>query len=545
MSCPNDSTTFLLTLTQSLWRASRQVLSNLIPAGPRVAPLRSGGALLALVVAAPLASADVELAPMFQDHMVLQQGDSVPVFGTANPGDFIIVNFGGVFRPTFADPDGFWRVDLGPLAANDTPNFLSVQGTNQVVLTDVLVGEVWLASGQSNMEWPLDRVEDAKQVLAVANRPNIRLCSFNALRRVGNHVNAEQLDRIRNADFFDWEWQRSSQVAAEDFSGVAWFFARDIQEARDVPVGIIDMAFAGSEIEAWISREALIRDPATRALGELGLLDWIDSPLSGPYVRNAARNDLNRWFQDAIDEQAPPPLRHFFEPGYLYEAGVQRLIGMRLKGVIWYQGESNSHNAPLYKELFRVMVSSWRKSLGEPRLPFLTTQLTGYGFGFDWPGLREVQRQIDEEMPLVSMAVTIDVGDEASIHPERKRQVGERLANLALHEVYLVKERASEGPKPSGSAQLEPLGTVRVRFKDAKGLRLREGEDFGGFVLVAPGGAPAAPVDGWIEGNDVVLVAPFAFPVATVQYAFEAYPAITPFENEAGLPMGPFSIPAE
>ncbi len=502
---------------------------------------------IAVLIAAALAlgspeatSAQVSLARPFGDHMVLQRGEHVPVFGSASPWETIELTFGTATVTATADAAGRWHADLGPLAADRVPRDLVALGSSGgVTVRDVLVGEVWMASGQSNMEWPLRLAGEFDAARTRLHRPQIRLCAMEGAVRPGKQVQeSEQLERLVPETFFDLRWTPSARSSAPEFSAVAWFFAERLADELRVPIGVIDNAYGGSAIEAWLPREVLLASPETRLLGQLAVDGWIADETTFPWVREQAEQDLGRWRERASLFGMPPPQHHPFEPAFLWEAAVQPFAGFGLRGVIWYQGESNAHDPALYEFMFRKFVPAWRRWLDAPELVFEWTQLAAYGPGSDWPEVRERQRAC-LDLGNCGMAVTIDVGHPESIHPPRKEPVGRRLAGLALHDVYGRIDLAREGPRPIAAIR-EDLATIRVIFTSADGLALRAGEGFGGFELLDAAGTPLT-VTGELAGTTVLLTVPAGFEPLAVRYAWAPYPS-APLVNGAGLPAVPFRL---
>ncbi len=455
--------------------------------------------LAALLLLAVPASVDVELGPLFTDGAVLQRDVPLRIFGTGTPRVQVLVSIAGREVVTLVDDEGHWSVPIGPIEAGG-PFELHV---NQLVVRDVLVGEVWLCSGQSNMEWPLAWSADSETELAGASRPNLRL--FKVPRAVADEP------RRRIAEGTDIEgaplqarWARCSPESARMFSAVGYYFGCELREALDVPVGLIHCAWGGTTAEAWTGAEVFATDATLAA--------------------SRARTDL-------LEQN---------RPSQLFNGMLAPLWPYAFRGVIWYQGEANVGQAGPYRALFPALIRSWRETWGRPDMPFLFVQLAAFlprherPTESDWAELREAQA-MTLTLPHTGMAVTIDIGDEADIHPRNKRDVGRRLGRLVRADVYGEEGLAARGPSFAGMSAKD--GEVRVRLAHSQGLTARGGRPMG-FALA---GADRRWfwANARIEGVEVVLrSAEVPEPVA-VRYAWADNPACNLY-NGAGLPAVPF-----
>ena len=453
---------------------------------------------LALLLAAP-AAADVELAQLFRDGAVLQRDVPVPVWGTAEPGEQVAVAIAGQTATATAGEDGRWRVALAPLAAGG-PHELRANGA---LARDVLVGELWICSGQSNMEWPLAWASDAEREVMAAVQPNIRL--FRVPRAYAEEPLAE-IGPGRDIEDKPIEpgWTECTPETARMFSAVAYHFGRELAEALDVPVGLIHSSWGGTPAEAWITPERFAGDPALEA--------------------SRARTDL-----------AGPSL-----PGALYNGMIAPLVPCAFRGVIWYQGEANVGHTRAYRSLFPAMIESWREVWGRDDMPFLLVQLAAFLPHKSEPGesawaeLREAQA-LATSLPHVGMACAIDIGAADNIHPGNKREVGRRLALIARANVYGEADLEWSGPV---FAEMTVDGdAARVRFDHAGGLAARDGEPRG-FALAGEDRvwrwATAA-----IEGDEVVLRAEGIERPVAARYGWADNPDCN-LRNGAELPAVPF-----
>jgi sialate O-acetylesterase len=467
--------------------------------------------LLALVLIpalglAPL-RADVTLAAVFSDHAVLQEGMPVPVWGRAAPGERVRVRFRGEAVGTSADPDGRWIAVLPPLEAAGVGADLVAEGDrSSAVRKDVVVGEVWFCSGQSNMEFTVDdpsrkafRLLNAASEVAAARYPLIR--QFEVARRPS----------ASPADDTSGEWIPCSPATVGKFTAVGYFFARDLHRRLGVPFGIIDCTWGGTPIEAWMSPAALASDPAFSVVAER----WRRSPPDYPHKPS--------WL-----------------PAGLFDGMVNPILPYALRGVLWYQGESNAVRAPEYRRLFASMIGAWRAHWGRADLPFYWVQLANYRDpadpgGTTWAALREAQAQA-LALPNTGMAVTIDIGDPRNIHPADKQEVGRRLALIAKARVYGITEEIS-GPVPAAFERAG--GAFRIRFRDTAGGLTAADRPLQSFELAGQD-RKFHPASAEISGDDDVVVRSPAVPdPVAVRYAWRNAPDANLF-NGAGLPAAPF-----
>lgn len=487
----------------------------------------------------------LSLAPWFTDNLVLQRDIPVPVWGTANAGERVIVTFAGQRKTTRADPSGCWQVVLDPLPASFAARTLTAEATDTLRLTNILVGEVWLAAGQSNMEFPLSREAHASAELPVAANASLRLLnlSFAGQYLYAKPFGANELSRMTPEQFYSGTWCECSPASAKDFSAIAYFFGHELQPELHLPVGIIHLAVGGSPTEAWIRRAALAADP------ELGVMtrgNWLTNATLDDWCRERGHQNLDAPLQSGLavpgDDLGP---NHPFKPGFLWEAGPARLRPFAIRGVLWYQGESNSlepRRVAQHEKLFPLLVRDWRAQWGQLRLPFLYCQLSSIGTngGYKascWPEFRDQQRRFLETIPDTAMAVTSDLGHPTDVHPRNKRDVGHRLALAALALVY-GREVEFSGPLIQS---VERRGDqVLVRFQHANGLKTTDGEPPNDFEVAGEDGQ-FFPAVAAIQGGVVVLTCPRVSRAVEVRYAWQPFP--TPVQNlvnAAGLPASTF-----
>jgi sialate O-acetylesterase len=506
--------------------------------------------LLALGLALPIAAgASVTLAPLFRDDAVLQRDKPIPVWGLASPGEHVSVSFRDRQASAEADRDGRWTVSLDPLPASSSPADLVVTGDNKLVVHGVLVGEVWLCSGQSNMEFtvydPANRsfqVANAQKEIADANFPLIR--QF----KVG------KLESDTPVDTAAGSWVSCSPATVANFTAVGYFFARDIHRKLGVPVGIVECAWGGSAIEAWLSRVTLASNPAFRSVQARWIREQADYPL------NKARRDalIQAWrtAESQSHQQGPdahalfisqfpmpkpvdaPDKPYPHAPSRLYNGMLHPLIPYALRGVLWYQGESNTGRPWEYHRLFAAMIASWRGDFRQGDIPFYWVQLANYNGGnaaaTNWAFLREAQaRTLD--LPATGMAVAIDIGSAEDIHPKNKQEVGRRLALIAKAKDYGITDDFS-GPVFESAVRSGTGLLVSFRYSGT-GLTAA-GKPLQSFELAGPDRSFHPATAEIVRDQVLVHSAGVPNPVA-VRYAWKNAPDANLY-NGAGLPAAPF-----
>ncbi|MCH5232916.1 MAG: sialate O-acetylesterase [Muribaculaceae bacterium] len=436
---------------------------NLIP--DNIHPDDKGATVLAETVRKAITGdyGGLQMPPVFSDGMVLQRNVPLNIRGIANAGDKITVSLGQETATAVTDNRGDWSVTLPPFKENTGLTLSISDGTNKLLYKDVAVGEVWLASGQSNMAFPLRDTESFPRDSAMTTDPLLRL--FNMLPSVEVELREwtnEEKERMDNLDYYKpTKWESSTPETAKDFSGVAWYFGKMMRDSLNVPVGIIHNAIGGSPTEAWIDIETL-----EHQLPEI-LIDWRNSEFVQPWVKE--RGIMSTGMKDGV----PDGHRHSFEPSYLYATGIRPLNAYPIAGVIWYQGESNDHNIQLHEQLFPMMQQSWRNTWENPELPFLYVQLSSV-VRPSWPSFRDSQRKMAKTLPNVAMVVSSDKGDSLDIHPKNKRDIGERLGRQALNKIYNMKHVTPQGPDIVKAEQVAP-GTIILTFDYAEGLTTSDG----------------------------------------------------------------------
>lgn len=524
--------------------------------------------------------ADVSLPAIFGDHMVLQQGAPLPVWGKADPGEAVTVSFKGESATAIANEAGRWRVTLKALKGDGETkgSEMRVVGKNEVIFRDVLLGEVWLCSGQSNMAWLLDGLEQGKEDLPKADDAALRFFV------VDKHVSFAPREELKG------RWRLSTPKAAGQFSAVAYYFGRDLRQARQQPVGLIGSYWGSTPAEAWTSVEALEADPALKGYAESfrhtmanrdqlrqehrekqipeweeAVRQWreeVEAPYKARLVEwegavEAARKEgrtASGKGKPKLPRRSPPKPRSVDgnprQPVVLYNGMIHPVIPYAIKGAIWYQGESNANDADgpkRYETLFPAMVADWRARWGQGDFPFLYVQLAGLARRKFFPDLREAQRKA-LSMPNSGMAVAIDIGDRRDIHPPNKRDVGRRLALLARNLVY-GEAIVSSGPlfrsmQREGRALRITFDYAESGFATGDHARVTPyangsiSEPISGFEVAGrEGGFHAATVK--VEGSTLSVEAPAVSDPARVRYAMQPFPEVNLYNRE-GLPAVPF-----
>ena len=489
-----------------------------------------GLTLALLTLAAGPAGAAVSLPAVLGEHMVVQRDVPFHVWGQAAAGETVTASFRGETRSASADELGRWSLHFSPSGAGG-PFTLAVSASNTVRLDDVWVGDVWLAAGQSNMEWTLDAVDGAAIEIPLAKEPQIR---FLRATRVTS--------RFPLTDVATEGWRVCSPETAPKVSAVAYFFARHVREHHPVPLGIIDVSWGGAPLAAFTPLTTLASDPALQP----ALLHWsrmADRHATTLLEVEKEKRDLEPAVAQARAEAREPPAPRWrpgleaWSPAGIYNAMVAPLTPHAIRGVIFYQGESDAspERAPVYARLFEETIRSWRRAWGLGDFPFLFLQLANWtaGPGNAWPELREAQRRT-LAVAKTGMAVTIDAGHPTDIHPRDKKTVGTRLA-LAARALAYGETLAHSGPL---FRQAIPEGaSLRVFFDHAEGLTTR-GKPAVGFEVAGADGRYVT-AEARIEGATVVVSAAGVAAPKAVRYGWSDNPPVSLY-NGAGLPASPF-----
>ncbi len=487
---------------------------------------------LLIAAAAGMLHADVRVPKIISNHMLVQRGVPVHIWGTAAAGEAVAVSMAGQSAKTEASPLGRWEVFLAPVGAVG-PHTLTIEGSNKLTIEDVLVGEVWVASGQSNMEWPLRLSDNAEQEIREADFAQIRLF------KVKNTTSEYPLDDVEG----EWTW--CTPETAKDFSAVGYFFGRHLREKVGAPVGIIKSAWGGTPAVAWTSRLALASDPALVS----SVADYAKSIDDYPLAYARYQKQLKDWeaaSAKAIAEGKKAPNRpaqpvgpgHPWNPASLYNAMIAPLTPYPIRGAIWYQGENDAvvRRSYEYRRLFRAMIEDWRRAWGVGDFPFLFVQLANFAKApqGQWPELREAQT-MTLALRNTGMAVSIDIGNPTDIHPRNKQDVGLRLG-LAARAIAYNQKVVYSGPM---YRQLTKDGNaLRVWFDFTDGGLVAKGGELKSFEIAGSDGKFVA-AQARIENNTVVVSSPDVANPVSVRYGWADSPECNLYNGE-GLPASPF-----
>ena len=446
------------------------------------------------------AFAELRMPAVFADHMVLQADRAIPVWGWAEPDTRVRIDFAGMMQTTVVGKDGKWKVQLDALPASFEPKSMtvsSVNGDQTVKIGDILIGEVWLCSGQSNMRWNVAEAKDAEQETRQAYFPQVRLF------RVPPSACSEPLDDVTA------NWQLCLPQSVGSFSAVGYFFGRKLHEDLKVPVGLVQLAFGGTPVASFMDKET---------------------------VENTAFNHLiyeHDKKQMGAKNQKPNRIS-----SHCYNAMVHPMIPFAARGVIWYQGEANASTPKPYIQWYTDYVKMMRQKFNNPDMPFYHVQLAGW----DHPKIKWAKFRLAQEatlqIPNTGMVTAMDIGERDDIHPKNKQEVGRRLALCALNQTYGKTDVVWRGPQ---FASLRKEGSsLVVTFSHCKGgLKLRG--EFGGFEGVLADGS-VVPLSGKISGLDTVTLDVGGQAIQQLRYAYANYP-LCPLYNGAGFPALSFEQP--
>lgn len=492
---------------------------------------------VALLIAWPAGVLGADLKPhgLFSDHMVLQQGKRVPVWGTADDGTKVTVSFRGQSVAATAE-GGKWMAWLAPTEAGGPFEMTIEGGGKTVTFRDVLVGEVWVCSGQSNMAWPVSRSAAAKTAIPNAKNDKIRLFT----------VERTTSDKPLSAVPAKTGWVRCTPETVPGFSAVGYYFGRALQPAIQVPVGLLHTSWGGSPAQAWTDRRTLASRPELKAY----LTRW-DRYVQNVYPKQAKayQQKLAQWNKRAAQAKAvgkkPPrkprgpfgPNSHK-KPCGLYNGMIAPLLPYAIRGAIWYQGEANAGEGYLYRTLFLAMIQNWRKVWKQGDFPFLFVQLApfdGKPTQPPWAEIRESQLVTTQVCPKTGMAVITDLGEKKDIHPKRKAPVGERLA-LAARAIAYGQDIVFSGPVYESMAVRD--GKVVLTFKHTGSGLVAKGDELKGFSI-AGADRQFVPARARIEGDTVVVESPKVSEPKAVRFGWSNFPVVNLF-NAEGLPATPF-----
>lgn len=476
-------------------------------------------ALTSLVLIPSVVQADVKLPVVIGSSMVLQRQTAVPIWGWADAGEAVTVEFAGQSHQATPDASGRWQVKLTAMEANATGQSMTIRGKNTIKLDDILIGEVWLCSGQSNMEWSVAASANPQEEISAGNHPRIRHIKI-------PHVPAQTAQTNVPSD--GWKHCTSANVGA--FTAVGYYFGRELMKELDVPVGLIGSNWGGTRIEPWtppvgfqqlpnLKEKAADTESIAARLATLPLV-----------TKQADKNDKTK-INEVVNHQSPLAL---------YNGMIHPLVPFGISGAIWYQGESNNGEGMLYFEKMKALIQGWRTVWSNPEMPFLFVQLAPYNYGGpraeQLPGIWEAQ-EAALSIPNTGMAVTTDIGNIKDIHPKNKQEVGRRLALWALAKTY-----GKSGIVYSGPLYRESKidgNKVRLSFAHAEGgLKSRDGQPLSHFTIAGADGK-FVPAKAEIDGATVVVSSAEVAAPKAVRFGWDQL-AEPNLANAAGLPASPF-----
>ncbi|MEN6385327.1 MAG: sialate O-acetylesterase [Phycisphaerales bacterium] len=460
--------------------------------------------------------AKLKVAGIFQTEMVLQKASKVPVWGESDPDQIVKIDFINKTYKTKADKCGKWKLKMDLHNYGGPYKMKVYTDSNTISFEDIMVGEVWLCGGQSNMQWPVSKSNNAKEEIRDASHPNIRICS----------IDKKFLDYPAND--LSTKWNRCTAETIENFSAVGYFFGRDLQKDINVPVGLIMCAWGGSTIEAWTSRQTLNSLPEFKKT--MAAYSEINSTEIMKKNKSISSSALRRKLE----------ILGHKKPFGAFNGMINPIIPYSIKGVIWYQGEANASRAYQYRSLFPALIKDWRNRWEQGDFPFLFVQLAGFKEqsaepnDSEWAELREAQTMA-LKLPNTGMALAIDIGELQSIHPKNKQEVGRRLALIALEKVY-GKDVKSSGPMFS-KMEIDK-NNINLYFDFAyKGLKSK-GIKLRGFAI-ANKDKKFKWAEAEIKGKKVVVHSDEIKNPIAVRYDWDGYPTGNLYNSE-DLPACPF-----
>jgi len=486
--------------------------------------------------------AEVRLPGFFTDHMVLQRQMPLKIWGWADPGEQVRVTLGDATEVATAGDSGRWSVSLPAMNASSTPLQLTVEGSNTLTLSDILIGEVWLCSGQSNMEWRVSSSTNAEAEIAAADFPLIR------------HVKIPRRPSPVPLEDVDAEWQVCSPATAGSFTACGYFMARQLHQELDVPIGLVNSSWGGTRVEPWTPPIGFENVEALASIHQsvIGRM-----PGSAPYRQRLTTYldsiaDWQQQAQAALEEStllspAPAypaeltPFKSHQDPTMLYNGMIHALVGFPMRGAIWYQGESNHAEGMLYTEKKRALINGWRTLWEQGDFPFYYVQIAPFQYGNEDPKILarfwEAQAAV-QEIPNTGMVVINDIATLNDIHPPNKQDVGLRLAGLALKHDYGLEDLVANSPEMSEMKVLSDR--IEIEFHNTGGgLKTRDGEAPSHFELIGPNSGGFRPASAKIDGNTIVLTAADVPKPTAFRFAWHKL-AEPNLMGESGLPVGAF-----
>lgn len=479
--------------------------------------------------------AQLKVAEVFSSNMVLQRGAPVNVWGKAVPGKLVEVKLGSTLRKSVAAKDSVWKVSMPNRPATLEPQSLIISSGDTVVqFQNILIGDVWICTGQSNMEWPMIKEQHWKDEIYNANQPCIRLLNPSPAGRnvFGVSYTDSLINRLTKERFYDWNgWENCDSSSGKLMSAVAYFFAKRIFAETGVPIGIINLSIGGAPLETFISTEALSQHVI---FSKKVSNNWLTNDALPVWIRERGTQNVGNNKNVPVDELGP---NHAYKPGFAFKAGIDGLRNFPVKGILIYQGESNAEELVRideYKELFKLFIKEYREVWSNSQLPIYWVQLSSTERKY-WPIFRNEQLQLLKETYYTGMAITSDIGLRNDVHPRDKRTVGERLARWALNKTY------KKNITPSGPLPLKAIyanGKVIVQFEYmAKGLKTSDAKPIRGFSTDGKNETEAN------FGHNVIII-PVSSKPQYIYYGWKPFSDGNLINSEA-LPASTFRIPVK
>jgi sialate O-acetylesterase len=489
--------------------------------------------LFVLLFSPVFAEAQLQLATIFSHHMVLQRNQPIQIWGKGIPGNTVSVAFGNELGQSIVQTDATWLVVLSKQPANSLPQQLTVSsGNEKIILQNIVVGDVWVCIGQSNMEWPMAKESHFKEEKPLSNNPKLRL--YNPTYAGKNTYNTSFTDSVAalltTKDFYKGHWEVSDSNTISTMSAVGYYFGKEIVTNASIPVGLINFSIGGAPLESFISTNAMRN--STQFSNKVDG-NWLENIALPVWIKERGRQNVGNIATVAADANGK---NHGFKPGFAFESGIASILNMPIKGILCYQGESNAQEIERvneYADLSVLMIDDYRKQWHQPEMPFYFVQLSSIDTlhykGQLWGQFRDVQRAILNQIPYSGMAVCSDIGFKDDVHPTNKKAVGERLARWALHQTY-HKKILPCGPLPLKATYAK--GKIIIHFAYSGGnLHTSNQQKLQGFsidgksdieatiqrhqVQIAIGNKPEAVYYGWKPFSDGNLVNAENLPAST------------------------------
>jgi sialate O-acetylesterase len=488
--------------------------------------------LLSLVIKVDVHAA-ITLPALISNNMVMQQNSKVALWGWGDPGEKVTITTSWNYKTTTVttDANGKW-ITYVPTAKAGGPYDLTFSATNKITISNVLLGEVWLASGQSNMEFFVGKTTSASYTGVINYEQEIKEANYPMIRQI------DVPNKVAETEEKDFKavWKSCTPQTVDSFSAVAYYFARDIYKATGFPVGIINATWGGTPAESWTKKELLEKDTDFNAI-----LDRYNEDVKAyPEKATAYKMALDKYRADTSKQKGAAPLQPMGptsnkSPYKLYNGMIAPLIPFTLKGIIWYQGENNADRAYQYRRLFPTLIKSWRSDFKNEKLPFYFVQISPHRS--QNAEIREAQLLTYRTVPNTSIVVTTDNGDSLDIHPRNKKLVGERLALWALHHEYGKKNITFSGPLYKSMKKQGSKIEISFDFTDG-GLVVKNGEELTEFAIAGED-QKFVPAKAMIKGDKVIVWSDDIKTPAAVRFAWKNVPKPNLF-NKAGLPASPF-----